>query len=199
MSSLEITSLFSIGYANKPIELFIQQLQAHAITAVADVRSVPYSNTFHDYHKEALAASLKAANIYYVYLGEELGPRSKDAQHYDEDGQIQFDKLMRSPLFLKGMQRVQSGIQKGLCIALMCAEKDPADCHRSLLIAHYLRREQGVDVQHIKHNGEVELQSNMEARLITSHNLDNDLFSSQPEKLKLAWRAQTKLKAYRRP
>ena len=48
--------LFSIGYATKPIDVFVAQLKHFDIQAVADVRSVPYSKAFHDYHQEAVAA-----------------------------------------------------------------------------------------------------------------------------------------------
>ena len=71
-------ALYSIGYATKPLEEFLRQLQQHRIDAIADVRSVPYSRAFHDYHRESLAKRLREAGIAYVYLGEELGPRSKD-------------------------------------------------------------------------------------------------------------------------
>merc|ERR1711916_244013 len=134
MGQLPMSTLFSIGYATKPLATFLQQLQDRQVQAVADVRSVPYSKRFHDYHREALAGRLRQAGMYYVYLGDELGPRSKDPAHYDGHGQVQFERLQRSPLFLAGIDRVLAGLAKGMRIALMCAEKDPAVCHRSLLV-----------------------------------------------------------------
>lgn len=191
--------LFSIGYATKPIEVFIQHLRQYGISAVADVRSVPYSKAFHDYHQEALTAYLKQQGIHYVYLGEELGPRSKNDDHYDECGQVQFDRLMQSELYLQGVDRVKTGLAKGLSIALMCAEKDPADCHRSLLIGYDLQRRCGVDLDHITHDGLLESQSALEARMVEIHGLNNDLFTSLEEQIELGWQAQSKIRAYRRP
>ena len=155
------TPLYSIGCATKPLDTFIGQLKRYGINAIADVRSVPYSKAFHDYHREPLAVSLKRQGIYYVYLGEELGPRSKDDQHYDDCGQVQFDRLVASEPYLKGVARLQAGLNKGLAIALMCAEKDPADCHRSLLIGYHLQRSPGMDLAHINHDGELEMQTAM--------------------------------------
>ncbi len=142
-------ALYSIGYATKPIATFIEQLKRYDINAVADVRSVPYSATFFDYHQERLEGHLARAGIRYVFLGEELGPRSKDPQHYDSGGQVQFDRLMASPSFQVGIKRLNRGLSKGFRIALMCAEKDPSCCHRSLLIAYALERLESASVQHI--------------------------------------------------
>ena len=190
--------LFSIGYATKPIEVFVAQLQRFEINAVADVRSVPYSKAFHDYHQEALASTLKSNGIHYVYLGAELGPRSKDDAHYDECGQVQFDLLAQSPLYLQGVERLKNGLEKGMNIALMCAEKDPADCHRSLLIGFDLKRRLGLDVTHITHEGDIETQQEMEQRMAQMHGVSGDLFASSEEQSVLGCQAQSRLKAYRR-
>lgn len=188
--------LFSIGYATKPIDVFIEQLQRHSIAVVADVRSVPYSNVFAEYRQENLISSLKNAGIKYVYLGEELGPRSKDADHYDDNNQVQFDRLAKSKLFKQGVERLQRGLDTGFNIALMCAEKDPATCHRSLLVAYHLNREIGIDVQHIDHTGNLESQAELEARLVSLQNLTPDLLSSKEELEKIAYQSQLKRTSY---
>lgn len=190
--------LFSIGYATKPIDVFVAQLKHFDIQAVADVRSVPYSKAFHDYHQEAVAATLKLHDIHYVYLGAELGPRSKDDAHYDECGQVQFDLLAQSPLYLQGVERLKNGLEKGMNIALMCAEKDPADCHRSLLIGFDLKRRLGMEVTHITHEGGLETQREMEYRMAQTHGVTGDLFATAEEQAALGCQAQSRLKAYRR-
>ena len=100
-------ALFSVGYATKPLDVFLQQLRQYNIDVIADIRSVPYSSAFHDYARETPAAALTANELYYVYLGKELGPRSHDPQHYDETGQVQFDRLRRGPDFLSGIARLR--------------------------------------------------------------------------------------------
>lgn len=190
--------IYSIGYATKPLERFIKQLQEYSVDAVADVRSVPYSKIFHDYHRESLAASLKEAGMHYVYLGEELGPRSKQDEHYDEHNQVQFGRLMQSEQYLLGVERLLDGLGKGMRIALLCAEKDPAECHRSLLIGYYFLRQKNIVVQHITHAGELESQLELEKRLLALHDLGEDLFASMDEQIQRAWQMQTRAKAYRR-
>ena len=92
-------ALFSVGYATKPPDAFLEQLGQYNVDVIADIRSVPYSSAFHDYAREPLQRILTANELHYVYLGKELGPRSHDPEHYDETGQVQFDRLRRGPIF----------------------------------------------------------------------------------------------------
>lgn len=200
-SDTSTAKLYSIGYATKPVDVFIQQLQRYQVTAVADIRSVPFSKVFADYHQGAIEKHLHKAGIRYVYLGDELGPRSKDEAHYNADGQVQFDRLMQSDLFAKGIARLHTGLQKGMTIALMCAEKDPATCHRSTLVAYYLARH-GVALAHIRHDGELESQTALELRIL-QENSDGcghgDLFLSDEERLRMAYEQQLKRTSYIKP
>ena len=192
-------SLYSIGYATKPIDIYIEQLQRYGIDVVADIRSVPYSKVFHDYHQEALKSTLKAAGIGYVYLGLELGPRSKDTAHYDETNQVQFDWLMQSELFVAGIERLFSGLEKGFTIAMTCAEKDPAICHRSLLVGWALTHRYRLELQHILHDGNFESQAELEYRLLSETNTLPDMLMSETEALALAYQRQCRVYAYRIP
>lgn len=198
--------IYTIGYATKNIDDFIAQLQRYQVTIVADIRSVPFSKVFHDYHQDALRAHLKQHDIQYVYLGEELGPRSQDESHYDEDGQVQFDLLEGSENFLRGIERLVEGINKSYAIALMCAEKDAINCHRSLLVGHFLKRNplhfaadhSYLEVDHITHNGDIESQCALEKRLLALHNDSDDLFMSEDERRYQAFQTQLKLTSYRK-
>lgn len=191
--------LFSIGYATKPIEIFIQQLKHYQIDVVADVRSVPFSKAFHDYHQDSINQHLLNNGIKYVYLGEELGPRSKNPDHYDQCGQVQFSQLMQSELFLNGITRVQTGLSKGYKVALMCAEKDPANCHRSTLIAYFLNHQRQLDIPHIQHDGTLEQQNALEARLMQIHEVEPDMLTTLEECLKTAYELQLKKTSYIKP
>ena len=196
-------NIYTIGYATKPITTFTEQLRKYRINAIADIRSVPYSKAFHEYHQENIAAYLKKQNIHYVYLGEELGPRSKEISHYNQHGQVQFNRLMQSALFHKGIDRLIEGLKKGYSIALMCAEKDPATCHRSLLVAHFLvhhlSNTSTFTVSHIDHQGNIEDQTHLEERLVHIHNVSEDLFMSESERLQTAYDQQCKQYAYIKP
>ncbi|GAA5316625.1 MAG: DUF488 domain-containing protein [Candidatus Pelagadaptatus aseana] len=191
--------IYTIGYATKPLPDFIAQLNKYQITAVCDVRSVPFSKRFYDYHQDAIKRSLHEAGIRYVYLGEELGPRSKDPAHYDDCNQVQFDRLMQSDHFMEGLERLRQGQEKGFTMALMCAEKDPATCHRSLLIGYAAKRLFNEELQHITHNGDLETQEALETRLKTLHGLEQDLFTPESELRFQAYQQQLKKTSYIKP
>lgn len=193
-----MSKLYTIGYATQPIDIFIKHLKKYAVTVVADIRSVPYSKVFIDYHQQAIAEHLKKHHIRYVYLGEELGPRSKDSSHYDKTGQVQFIRLMQSNLFLNGIDRLKLGLKKEFHIALMCAEKDPASCHRSLLVGYFLKHNQSIDTLHITYEGELESQSKLEQRLLELHDTGADLFMSQQEREQQAYNIQLQKTSYRK-
>jgi len=191
--------MYTIGYATKPIDDYIAQLKHHGVTVVADARSVPFSKRFFDYHQDALKRHLNQAGIRYVYLGDELGPRSKDPAHYEQGGQVQLDRLMASDLFQSGVRRLFDGQQKGFSIALTCACKDPAICHRALLIGWALLHKHQDDLKHILHEGALETQSELERRLLKITATVPDIFTGEAGALSLAYQRQCEACAYRKP
>src|SRR5580704_11093658 len=103
--------LFTIGHSNHPIEAFIALLQRYGITAVGDVRSQPYSRYVPQYSRDALKTALARMGIAYVFLGKELGARSKNPDCYKQ-GKVQYDCLARQPQFAEGIRRVTEGMQQ---------------------------------------------------------------------------------------
>ncbi len=192
-----MASLFSIGYAAKSLDVFFAQLQEYQVSALVDVRSVPFSQYYKAYHQDSIQRALIQAGIHYVFLGDKLGPRSSEPSHYDEGGQVQFDRLMQSDSFKQGVLRLEKGLEKGFNIALMCAEKDPAVCHRSLLIGYFLRRHRDLNVVHILHEGGVERQCQLESRVTAEHGLAVDLFSSEAQINKCAYQQRLIQTSYR--
>ena len=148
--------LFSIGHSNHPIGYFVGLLQRHGITALADVRSVPYSRRYPQFRRETLAESLRAAGIAYVFLGKELGGKRAG-------GLID---AARTPTFRAGLERLREGAQR-YRVAFMCAEREPLDCHRTMLVARHLRAPD-VTIRHILANGTVEEHGSVEQRLVES-------------------------------
>ncbi|MGL5881460.1 MAG: DUF488 family protein [Xenococcaceae cyanobacterium] len=163
-----MTKIFTVGHSNLSIKDFIALLKQHHITAVADVRSHPYSRYLPHFNREPIQAVLRNAQIKYVFLGRELGARSSDLSCY-VGGKALYEKIAATDLFTKGIERVIQGAQK-YKIALMCAEKDPITCHRTILVCKHLRQ-LNVDIEHILNDGNLETHSHLEERLITLHNL----------------------------
>ena len=188
------TKIFTVGHSTHTLEDFVSLLEQHGVDAVADVRSVPYSRWQPQFNREDLAKALKVRNIAYVFLGKELGARSDDPQCY-ENSRVQYRALAETPLFQSGIKRVRDG-SKSRCLALMCAEKDPLDCHRTVLVARELLAS-GVDVTHILENGSLEPHHETIRRLFEQLRLPTqDLFLTNEELEDRAYAAQERRIAY---
>ncbi len=120
---------------------------------------------------------LKANGIGYVFLGRELGARSDDLSCYD-NGRVQYERLARTAVFHSGIDRVLQGAAQ-FRISLMCAEKEPLECHRTLLVAKALV-ERGAPVLHIHADGHLETYEAALERLLDVTGLPKeDLFRSR--------------------
>ena len=84
-------------------------------------------------------------------------------------------------------------------IVLLCAEKEPLDCHRTILVSRYLYK-MGISVKHILANGELEDHYDTEQRMVRSLGIGNELFdysSTLTERIEKAYHDQTRKIAYR--
>jgi uncharacterized protein (DUF488 family) len=175
-----MNKLFTIGHSNHDLERFLHLLKMHAITAVADVRSSPYSKFNPQYNREVLQKALKENRIAYVFLGDELGPRSENPACY-RDGKVQYARLAGTDLFLRGVERLLTGM-KSYRIALLCAEKDPISCHRMILVCRALRSEP-IEISHILEDGSVESLADSERRLMQELKMRQLRMFESPEDL----------------
>ena len=155
--------IYTVGHSNYEIEKFIQLLKGHDITAVYDVRSVPYSKYVPQFNQGSIKKYLESAGIEYVYLGKELGPFSKDPNCCVE-GIVQYNLLAQTRAFRDGLSRIKKEAQI-YNLALMCAEKEPAECHRMILVCRHLRGED-IEIKHILEDGNLEDNRDTERRLM---------------------------------
>jgi uncharacterized protein (DUF488 family) len=184
MNTKDTTTIYTVGHSIHPIETFLELLERNGITAVADVRSSPFSRHNPQFNKDTLSAELKKRGIAYVFVGKELGARSDDPSCY-EGGKVRYGRLARTPIFKAGIDRVLSGAEK-YRLALMCAEKEPLDCHRTLLVSRALEQ-QGVSIFHILSDGSTEAQPKTMCRLLDLVGLPQvDMFRSHEELVEAA-------------
>lgn len=166
------------------------------MTAVADVRSSPYSKHAPQFSTDELKASLKEAGVAYVFLGAELGARSNDDSCYVNDV-VSYEKLAKTQLFKKGVQRVEDGCNR-YRIALMCSERDPTECHRTILVSKVLS-ERGAEIKHILSDGSAEPHEETMLRVLDVLGMPRkDMLNSQDELVAKAYLGREKQIAYRR-
>lgn len=192
----ERLQIFTVGHSTQTFERFLELLKQHSISAIADVRSSPYSRHVPHFNTDALKASLKDNQISYVFLGAELGARSDDKSCY-VNNTVSYKKLAETTLFKKGIQRVEDGSAR-FRIALMCSERDPTECHRTILVSKFLE-ERGAKVDHILGDGQLETHKNTMLRVLDILGTPRgDMLDSQDELIAQAYEGREKQIAYRR-
>jgi uncharacterized protein (DUF488 family) len=156
--------LFTIGHSNVALDDFLGLLHQHGIEAVADVRTVPRSRYVPHFNAGQLRDALARRAIDYLPFGQDLGGRPAGDEFYDEEGHVLYERLAVSPAFQAGLNRILAGAQASR-VALLCSEEDPSRCHRHLLIGRVLRK-RGVAVSHIRRDGRIETEADLDAREI---------------------------------
>ncbi len=173
------TTVYTIGHSNHPIDRFIWLLRQNDIAVIADVRSIPASRHNPQYNRDALRRSLGAFGITYVHLGEQLGAMTDDPALM-ENGRVSFAKIAASRPFITGISRVAETAKKHR-IALMCAEKDPISCHRTILVARQLDKA-GIAIEHIIEDGTREKHADTMTRLLKATKTpEEDMFLSRED------------------
>ena len=203
-------TIWTIGHSNHALEHFLALLRKHAIQVVADVRSTPFSRRHPHFNRERLKAALAntsanagggaGAGIDYIFLGAELGARSPDRNCYDAEGRVVYARLAETEAFKAGLDKLIAEAANRR-VAVMCAEKDPLSCHRTILVTPRLVA-RGLTVLHILGDATIEPHSPAtEERLIaeTFKREQPDLFRSRDEILAEAFQRREAAVAYRMP
>lgn len=187
--------VLTIGHSILGSDAFLTMLENAKVTAIADVRSSPYSRRLPHFNQDELRPALMRSGIKYVFLGKELGGRPRAAHLYC-NGVADYEKMVLEPGFLTGIDRVIAGSQDHK-IALMCSERNPLDCHRCLLVGRSLS-ERGISVGHILSNGHIAEQQDIEEQLLALYNnATDDMFSTHEETVSRAYRLRANAVAYR--
>lgn len=149
--------IYSIGYGNRNLVDFIRLLERYRVKFLIDVRSSPHSKVNPEFSGSQIDVLLRHNDVRYVFMGDTLGGRPKDASCYTADGRVDYEKVKKTDFYQAGIQRLQVAAAQGHIIALMCSELKPHECHRSKLIGETLRELQ-LSVHHIDENGELRSQ-----------------------------------------
>jgi uncharacterized protein (DUF488 family) len=171
----------TIGHSNHPLERFIDLLKAGGVALLVDVRSMPYSRRFPQFGKERLAKSLAEAGITYLHEGASLGGKPEGGGSYDA--------LAATPAFKDALGRL-IGRAQDTSLCLMCAEKEPIDCHRTVLVSRRLA-ERGAAIDHLLADGGTRPHREVEEALLARTGgpdlFEADLFEDRAARLARAY------------
>lgn len=186
--------VFTVGHSVLGEGHFAGILQRQNIDLVLDVRSSPYSRRAPQFNRRRIEHWLEVAGIRYSFGGRTLGGRPDDPSLYDA-GQVSYARMAKTESFLSSLRRVAIAARSSR-VALMCAEADPIECHRFLLIGRVLN-DKAFDVRHILSNGEVESHAHAEQRLLAAVGLlQPDIFDQRNGALSAAYSIQASRVAY---
>ncbi len=167
------------------------------MTAIADVRSSPFSRYTPQFNREPLQASLARAGVVYAFLGRELGARREERSCYD-GREARYDLIAGTTLFRAGLDRIRTGLHEHR-IALLCAEKDPITCHRMILVCRQFRKEPIV-MAHVLEDGRLETHDETESRLLSEVGLPElGLFQDRESLIEDAYDRQGRRIAWMEP
>lgn len=176
--------LYTIGHSTHEFSTFLGLLRNHRIEVVVDVRSQPFSRLAW-FCGPSLKRELKAGGLRYVFMGDELGARRQERECYI-GRRADYDLIARTTAFKEGIRRIRDGVAN-YRIALMCAERDPLNCHRTVLVCRHAKSFS--NISHILADGHLESHADAELRMMSRYTApEGDLFRSRIELLNEAYR-----------
>ena len=192
--------LFTIGHSVLDFKTFLAALLKFEVKLLADVRSNPRSLRSPDFSQPEFEQYLREAGIRYLFLGEELGGRPNDPKAYRSDGLVNYQARRKSFAFRAGIERVLKELEQN-ALVLMCAEEDPLNCHRFLMICPELVAA-GIEPLHIRKGAILETQTAAEDDLLQAHCFydiagSSLLASDRTATLEVAYEAQAQKYAFR--
>ena len=127
--------IFTIGYEGTTVDEFVAALQKAAVERVIDVRALPLSRR-PGFSKTPLRGALEEAGIEYVHL-KALGTpaegraAARAGRHADLEriyaGQLELPEAIAQSAQMLALAREKPS-------AFLCMEREPAHCHRTLLL-----------------------------------------------------------------
>ncbi len=129
--------VLTIGHSTRPIEEFVALLQAHGVSKLVDVRTVPRSRHNPQFNRDLLPIALERAGIRYEHVPA-LGGLRKTSNQSPNQGWRNlsfrgYADYMQTADFQQAVEQLIGQTKRGERLALMCAEAVPWRCHRSLI------------------------------------------------------------------
>lgn len=116
---LEERIVYSVGHSNRTLDELLELLNVPQVRTLVDVRRYPGSRRHPQFNRTEMSGFLLRHGVLYHHLGKELGGMI--------DGS--YEAYMRTPPFLRGLQMLED-LADSTVTAILCAERDPTECHR---------------------------------------------------------------------
>lgn len=147
--------IYTLGHSNHTVDKFIQLLLGANIATLVDVRSRPVSRHNPQFKQDRLRQLLQQHGMVYHWAGRQLGglrQQQADSQHIAlvSDGLRAYADYMQGQEFWRAIGQLIN-LAVGTSTVIMCAEKDPMNCHRSLIADALSLR--GCEVLHLLADG----------------------------------------------
>ena len=167
--------MYHLGYILTVKVAKIKELKIIGITCIIDVRTTPRSAYYKDFDADILEERLRKEGILYRNYAYEFGARQEDTSLYP-NGYLDFELFSKTENFRQGIKRLNSGIKQNQTFALMCAEKDPYNCHRCIMVSRFLQ-EYDFEIRHIVGHNQFVTQEEIEKRLVNEYYPNRNQFS----------------------
>ncbi|PKN73605.1 MAG: hypothetical protein CVU50_02500 [Candidatus Cloacimonetes bacterium HGW-Cloacimonetes-3] len=161
-------TIYSIGHSNHEASQLLALLQQHGVDVVLDVRSTPFSQRYPQFNSDELQLFLGRHLIAYAPFGLWFGARQSEEVYYTPAGWLNYSWFTASPTFGAGIKEMDNYLVQGKKPVLLCAEKDPFDCHRAIMVGRALSL-QGYFLRHILADGNLQTQEELDTRLLDKY------------------------------
>jgi uncharacterized protein (DUF488 family) len=129
-------TIYTIGHSTRPAMDFIALLQAAGVQLLADVRAYPASRRHPQFGREALTIALQARGIAYTWMGAALGGHREARADTPNTGLAPvwrgYADHTQTPRYRAGLAQLEEQALTQSTV-IMCAERNPDDCHRNLI------------------------------------------------------------------
>jgi uncharacterized protein (DUF488 family) len=142
--------IYTVGHGLQALSQLVQNLTAHRIGLVVDVRSHPLSARAPQFSRQPLQAALEAKGVKYAWMGRELGGRPPRKLR-TSTGAPDYERMAAVPVAADAIDRLASAAAEWN-IVLLCSESSPERCHRSRMLEPEFEK-RGVVVEHILPSG----------------------------------------------
>ena len=162
-----VNTVYTIGHSSRSLYEFITLLQQNNIQTLIDIRANPYSRRFPHFSQEVLREAMDGNSIVYHWAGRQLGGQRESTNPIShpalrDDSHRGFAEYMETTQFEVAIAQLIN-LASSANTAIMCAEKHPEYCHRTL-ISDYLTLKNIRVVHIIDNNQTVEHEMSRSAR-----------------------------------